>query len=87
MSWTEEDYCQAETLVRDWLLGLYEAGKYRELCERYCHEGWFYGLNDAGELVEAGICSFTVTEGTEAEALAVVAAHIREQVLAGVHGC
>jgi hypothetical protein len=69
------------------LLALYEAGEYRQLCERYCHEGWMYGRNDAGELVEAGICSFLVTEGTEPEALAVVAAHIRAEVLAGTLGC
>jgi hypothetical protein len=69
------------------LIGLYVAGEYRQLCERYCHEGWEYSLNDAGTLIQAGICSYSVYEGTEEDALAAVAKHIHEEVLKGVLGC
>jgi hypothetical protein len=69
------------------LLALYMAGEYRQLCERYCHEGWEYSLSDDGRLIEAGICSYSVTEGTEEEALAAVANHIHQEVLQGVLGC
>jgi hypothetical protein len=87
MNWTNEDAQRAEDNERRFLLALYAEGKYLDLCEHYCHEGWTYHLNDAGALIEAGICSFLVTQGTEEEALAVVAAHIREELLAGACGC
>jgi hypothetical protein len=82
MSWTH-----AEALERAHLLRLYAAGNYRTLCEDYCHEGWHYGLNDAGELVQAGICSYHVYEGPEELALAECAAHIHAEILAGILGC
>ena len=73
--------------ARAYLLALYAAGEYRQLCETYCHEGWTYDVYDEGRHVDAGICSFIVRDLPEDDALAAVATHIKTQVDAGVLGC
>lgn len=87
MSWSDEDARQAEAYNRQYLLDLYAAGRYRQLCDDYCHEGWLYSRNDAGALYEAGICSYHTYEEPEELALAEVAAHIKTQVEQGILGC
>jgi len=87
MPWTRDDALRAEAELRASLLDLYEAGKYRELADAYCHEGWGVSRRDTGEVIDAGICSFVVEGFTEEVALARVAGHIKAQIEAGVLGC
>jgi hypothetical protein len=76
-----EAYETWEAAERATLLRLYANGHYRTLCQRYCHEGW------SSDAVDAGICSYRVTARTEDQALALVAAHIKAEVLVGHLGC
>lgn len=87
MSWTFADALRAEEENKQYLLTLYATGQYRRLCEDYCHEGWTVHRTAAGHLIEAGICSFSVSGCTEDAALRWVATHIRLQVLQGILGC
>jgi hypothetical protein len=75
-----------EAEAKRYLLALYQAGKYLELCEWYCHEGWDAWM-EAGEVRDGGICSFRVGHLPEDEALARTAAHIYGQILQGILGC
>lgn len=93
MQWTDDDPREAEEARLDeaanraYYLALYAAGRDRELCDAYCLRGWDVYRRDTGEIIEAGICSYTVETATEEEALPLVAAHILTQIDAGYLGC
>jgi len=87
MPWSSDDALRAEEDLRNAPLDLYEAGKYRELADAYCHEGWGVSRRDTGAIIDAGICSVRVEGMTEEAALVLVAGHIKAQIEAGVLGC
>jgi hypothetical protein len=87
MPWSYDDAQRAEEEERAFLLGLYRAGRWRELADAYCHEGLQVYRGAYGRILEAGICSYRVCTDTEEGALVLVAAHIKAQIDAGVLGC
>lgn len=47
------------------LESLYASGQYRELCQRYCHEG-AHDATMTGTDATVGVCSFDVPDGPDA---------------------
>ena len=75
---------EAEWQARE--LQLYDQGEYETLLMQYCHEGLQTQKRPDGK-VEVWICSASTVGETREEAIAKLAAIVKERILRGWLGC